>query len=161
MEDGKSSKGILKKSSVEQRQKSFQWDESNILATYHPADKTYGHMKIEEPKTPYVFESEDNVGKPSFSPEDLAARLAATVEDPEKQLPRTTVLGNEDEEHQRRFREKRKQHYNEFLAVKLAKENLRNDDDDEEVEEKNEDEEIEDDEEIRHNVEQAAINARL
>ncbi|VDQ10387.1 unnamed protein product [Trichobilharzia regenti] len=90
-----SSKGILKKSSVEQRQKSFQWDESNILATYHPADKTYGHMKIEEPKTPYVYESEDSVGRPSFNPEDLAARLAATVEDPEKQLVSVSLQSSE------------------------------------------------------------------
>jgi len=130
-------KGILKPSSsfdkhtVAGNRKSAKFDEINVLQTYHPADKDYGHMKIEEPKTPYrVAEGdEDSIDQLDF--ELLAKKLEdATVcrsfevsSDDEDETPEQKMKRKE-------FEKRRKMHYNEFDAVRRARQLIEEEDDD-------------------------------
>ncbi|CAF0783592.1 unnamed protein product [Rotaria sordida] len=119
------------------------FDEMNIIATYHPPDKDYGHMKIEEPKTPYarndmvdeeILPEASNAG---IDPLTLAQRLnQSTIPSPDSSQPRHNrqarlsidepidELSSEDLEHRKQFETHRKQHYNEFEVVRLRKKEI-------------------------------------
>lgn len=87
------------------------FDEDNIKKTYHPPDKDYGFMKVDEPKTPFERAEPDD-GSP-VDPNALAARLKALERnddgesDDDDELERQRKLERKIE-----FEKRRKQHYN-------------------------------------------------
>ncbi|KAM4660019.1 protein phosphatase inhibitor 2 isoform 2-T2 [Amazona ochrocephala] len=142
----------------EHGKKSQKWDEMNIIATYHPAGKDYGLMKIDEPATPYrsmVEDDEDGVSDTEANepvrPDVLSKKLAAAAEgkgpkimakqeESSEEEEEDEELTPEEREKKKQFEMKRKMHYNEGRNIKLARQLIEKelqgeeDDDDEDEE---------------------------
>ncbi|KAJ8393167.1 hypothetical protein AAFF_G00068500 [Aldrovandia affinis] len=146
--------------------KSQKWDEMNILATYHPADKDYGLMKIDEPSTPYnrmAGEEEDEEGvsdsesNAALTADELARKLAAAEgaqprfmgeeeeeEEESSEEEEEEELSPEEQAKKTHFRMMRKMHYNEGLNIRMARQLIAS----ELQEEEDEDEEMKEDAEM-------------
>ncbi|KAL3199377.1 hypothetical protein MRX96_014022 [Rhipicephalus microplus] len=110
---------ILKPSGSFERRPSTQdlkWDEQNIKETFHPKNKDYGFMIVDEPKTPYHYDATTDPG--GVNPQQLAQKIESATSMQPSALTPAVVLTEEQKkaeeaarEKHRLFEERRKKHY--------------------------------------------------
>lgn len=109
-------KGILKKTTHKNKvNHEFKWNEKNVEETYHPANKDYGHMKIDEPSTPYSGLNEQDHEVDGVDSDLLNQRMNELID--------SNALENQsnDKTNNKEFEQHRKMHYDEAKNIKLAR----------------------------------------
>lgn len=115
-----------------------------MLQTYHPPNKDYGHMKVDEPKTPYNYVDPALAEADELDANELVEKLKVAQEVVRRASIHCEDSSDDDkpeteEEKAKRleFENRRKMHYNEASAIKLARklieEEIEDDDDTEEA----------------------------
>ncbi|KAL1431983.1 hypothetical protein MTO96_013655 [Rhipicephalus appendiculatus] len=130
------SKSATKQVSPVPSDASVKWNEENVKSTLHPEDKDYGLMKVNEPKTPFIHDATKEQGP--VSAQVLAQRMEAcsseTLDAARAQREEEAKMSEAEREHQQEFERKRKMHYDEFFAVKEAREKMKKGESEEQAE---------------------------
>lgn len=100
-----------------------------MLQTYHPPNKDYGHMKVDEPKTPFNYIDPALAETDELDANLLAEKLKvaqetvrrASIHVEESSDEEEIVETNDEKVNRLEFEKRRKLHYNEASAIKLAR----------------------------------------
>lgn len=121
--------------------KSAKFDELNVLQTFHPKDKDYGHMKVDEPKTPFNYIDPALAETDELDANLLAEKLKVASETVRRASIHCEESSEEDEDEtdedkskRLEFEKRRKLHYNEASAIKLARKLIEEEVEEEDIE---------------------------
>uniref|UniRef100_A0A131YXH9 Protein phosphatase inhibitor 2 n=1 Tax=Rhipicephalus appendiculatus TaxID=34631 RepID=A0A131YXH9_RHIAP len=130
----RSSKGASKPASPVSSNVAVKWNEENVKRTLHPQGKDYGLMKVNEPKTPFIYDEAKSPVSAHVLAQRIEARRSETLDAARAQREDAANMSEAERERQLEFERKRKMHYDEFFAVKEAREKMKKGESEEQAE---------------------------